>query len=459
MHFGKDFKKLGYTIFGTILICVFTMLSANAASVSGAISKSGINKGSVSVSVKEVSTGKIVYALNADKPVSPASTLKILTFSAALDTLGENYEFKTTLYKNKNNDLILKLGADPYLQSSDLKNLIIAAKNQKLMEPKNFNIDDSIIDKKDEWGEGWQWDDDLNPLMPKFSPYNIDKNLLTVTIQPTTKGAPAQITTTEFYPTTFMNLVTTDTSNNVQFTRRNYISPDIITVEGTVNSHFTRNIPINNPRRYFMLRLEDAIRGQKMDYYGKFGEVKLNDLSAYQTVSEVSHSISQAKEDVLKRSNNFIAETTFKLAGGKYAKTTGSRETSYRMLKAYADKLCLNMDDVKIVDGSGVSKNNLVTADFMTDFLVKRAKQSEFESYKNALPTAGEGTLSTRMLYFKNNIHAKTGTLSDISAITGYITTRTGKLYAFDIMINDPKSSDSAKKSLEEYILRAIYED
>ena len=61
------------------------------------------------------------------------------------------------------------------------------------------------------------------------------------------------------------------------------------------------------------------------------------------------------------------------------------------------------------------------------------------------------------MLYFKDNLRAKTGTLADVSAIAGYITSRSGKTYAFDIMINDPKSKITDKKSLEEYILRDIY--
>lgn len=61
------------------------------------------------------------------------------------------------------------------------------------------------------------------------------------------------------------------------------------------------------------------------------------------------------------------------------------------------------------------------------------------------------------MLYFKDNLKAKTGTLSDTSAIAGYITSRKGNTYAFDIMINDAKTSSSDKKNIEEQILRQIY--
>ena len=171
-------------------------------------------------------------------------------------------------------------------------------------------------------------------------------------------------------------------------------------------------------------------------------------------IGEISHPLKDTVPEILKKSNNFIAETVFKAAGAKYVNNTGSIENSLKMLNDYLKKEGLNTDNIKIVDASGVSKNNIVTADFMSEFLVKNFKNQIFI---DNLPTAGEGTLANRMLYFKDNIKAKTGTLSDVSAIAGYITARSGNVYAFDIMINDPKSKTSEKKSLEEYILRDIF--
>lgn len=440
----------------TVLLALISLIAiqvkTDAASIDRTISSSGINKSAVSVSVKDVKTGKTVYRLNEKQPNMPASTLKMVTLSAALDTLGDDYEFKTQLYKNTNNELILKLGADPFLRSSDLKELITAAKAKKILSPKAIYIDDYILDST-EWGEGWQWDDDLNSLMPKFSSYNLDGNLLKIIIAPTTKGSPANIYTAKFYPTTFMNLVTTGDKSDITISRNNSISPDLLTIEGTVKGQISKQIPINHPKRYFILRLEDAIRSEKMDYYGKFAQKKTPASNVY-PVAEITHPIEPAIEQILKNSNNLIAETVFKVAGGKFVNNTGSLENSVKMLNAYFEKTGLNAEDIKIVDGSGVSKNNIITADFMSEFLVKRA---DCECFVNSLPTSGEGTLKTRMLYFKDNLRAKTGTLADVSAIAGYITSRSGKTYAFDIMINDPKSKTSDKKSLEEYILRDIY--
>lgn len=444
-------------ILAVLIMFLGIQLQSQAESINKAISSSNINRGAVSISLKDVKTGKVVYELNPKQPMMPASTLKLVTLAASMDTLGKDYEFKTQLYKNNNNELFLKLGADPFLRSKSLRNMIITAKSKKIASPKAIYIDDYIFDST-EWGEGWQWDDDLNSLMPKFSSYNIDGNLLGIVIAPTSQGAPANIFTSKFYPTTFMNLVTTDTSkeSEVTLSRKNYISPDIITVEGTVSRQIVKPIPVNHPKRYFILRLEEAIRSEKFDYYGKFTQKKLPSSNVY-LVDEVKTPVLYAVPAILKESNNFAAETVFKTAGAKFANNTGSQENSLKMFEAYCKKEGLNTEDIKIVDGSGVSKNNIMTTDFMTDFLVKQAQKPEFELIKTQLPTSGEGTLQNRMLYFKNNIRAKTGTLADVSAITGYLTTRNGKEYAFDIMINDPKIKNCDKKKLEEYILRAVY--
>ena len=193
-----------------------------------------------------------------------------------------------------------------------------------------------------------------------------------------------------------------------------------------------------------------------MEYYGAIKNAKLPDKNVY-LVDEIEHPIEDMLPLILRNSNNFVAETLFKSAGAKWANSQGSIKNSLGMLSAYFDKNGLNSDDIKIVDGSGVSKNNIMTAEFMGEFLEYKSKTEDFECFKELLPTAGEGTLKNRMLYFKDNLRAKTGTLADTSAIAGYITSRKGKLYAFDIMINDAKTSPADKKNIEEQILRSVY--
>ncbi len=75
-----------------------------------------------------------------------------------------------------------------------------------------------------------------------------------------------------------------------------------------------------------------------------------------------------------------MAETVFKLAGGKYVQGAGSVDAAIEMFNDYYKKQGINTDNIKIVDGSGVSKNNLITADFMTDVLVKNTKTKNFDN-------------------------------------------------------------------------------
>ena len=443
-------------IIATLLTLLLTTMPVYAKNgIEKMLSKQHINTGAVSISIKDAKTGQTIYSLHDRTPKQPASTLKVITTSASLDTLGTDYQFTTKLYKSTNNDLYLKLGADPFLKSSDLKQLITTAKNKNIA-PKTFYIDDSIFDST-EWGEGWQWDDDLNPYMPKFSAYNLDGNIISVEITPQKIGTAPIIIVKPFYPITIMNLMTSSKDHtNIYFERNDSIAPNIINAKGTVTKQKTVKLPVGNPQLYFKLRLQEAVKNRKIDYYNPFVTGILPEKNIY-LVDEINNGIDTALKEILKNSDNMVAETVFKLAGAVYTKSSGSAQNSYTMLNNYLEKLELNTDDIKIVDGSGVSKNNLMTSDFMTSFLVKLYNTENFPTIEQYLPTPGEGTLKNRMLYFKDCLRAKTGTLSGTSAITGYITTRTGKVYVFNIMIQDAKTSDADKKNIEEQILRQVY--
>jgi len=424
--------------------------SANAtlrADINNVISQSTISRSAISVSVKDFKTGKTVYELNEKTQISPASTQKIITTTPAFMTLGDDYQFSTKLYKNNNNDYLFVLGADPYLTAKELDKLVRSMPK----EPASVCIDPSVIDDIS-WGEGWQWDDDLSPYMPKFSSYNLDKNLIEIMITPSVKGYSPTVKTIIDYPMNFINNMKTSDETNYTIKRQNHISPDTLILEGTISprkSEFVI-IPINNQKKYFEKRLSDAIINHNISCSGIYKNIKLN--KDYTLITLLSHDIEYAKKDVYKNSNNMIAETVFKLAGGKYKSETGSFKNGKLMFEDFCKQHKIDTSEIKITDASGVSKNNLMTTDFMTEFLLKVQGYLEPE-----LPTAGEGTLSNRMLYMRNNLHAKTGTLNNISAITGYIVSKREQKYVFSIMINDSKSSPSDKKMLEEYIIRTIY--
>lgn len=436
-----------------IFFCAVAMfaLGADAKTVksdfSSVLKDSGVDTEAIAISIKSTNSGTTVYSFNDKILISPASVQKVLTTPVIVETLGEDYAFSTEIYSRGNDAYLLKLGADPYLTSKDLKQLIgyVGADAKKLY------IDDKILDSKI-WGEGWQWDDDMNVLMPKFGSYNLDKNLIKLTIMPPSEGPFATILNPSKYPLVFFNNITKGDRTSLDIHRDSAISENTIVLSGTVARPTTVYIPVSNIKRYFELQTKTALENKKIYLKTAFASDKKNNADKF--LAKITHDIEPAINDVLKNSNNMISETIFKLAGGKYCGLeTGTDSSGVKMFNDYCVKHKIDNSRIRITDGSGVSKNNLVSTDFVTNFLLVNKNNKIMEK----LPAPGEGTLTHRMLPLKNNLKAKTGTHSDISSIAGYMTSKSGKKYVFCIINNDMKLSTSDKKMLEDYIIREAY--
>ena len=408
---------------------------------------SGVDIESIAVSIKNADNGKIVYSLNDKMLMNPASVQKILTTPVIAETLGENYEFSTDLYHRGKNQYLIKLGADPYLSDKGLKTLV----SNLPKETSKIFIDDSILDTKT-WGEGWQWDDDMNILMPRFSSYNLDKNLVKLTIMPTDKGHFAKIINPSNFPLVFFNNITTSDKTNIDVHRDNAVSANTLVLTGTVARPTIIYIPTTDLKRYFHIRLLKNLENKNIYLSDSISTSQINENDVLQT--SIKHSIDDAVIDILKNSNNLVSETAFKLAGGKYlGNITGSDAAGIKMFNDYCERNKLDNSRIRITDASGVSKNNLVSADFITEFL----EVNKNNPVMDKLPKPGEGTLTHRMLPLKDKLKAKTGTLSDISSIAGYLTSKSGKKFVFCIMTNDMKLTNSDKKMLEDFIIREAY--
>ena len=109
----------------------------------------------VSISIKDKNTSETIFEKSEKKDLNPASAMKLYSAIAAMNTLGENYEFKTSIYKDKNNNLYVKLSADPLLREEDLNTLAKNLKENYKGKINKIYIDDSIIDLIP-YPESWQ---------------------------------------------------------------------------------------------------------------------------------------------------------------------------------------------------------------------------------------------------------------------------------------------------------------
>lgn len=434
----------------TLIIMALCSLNTQAKSIqkefADIIVNSGIRKESIAVSFRDAKNGNIVYALNCKILMNPASVQKALTMPAAAQLLGKDYKFTTELYSKDTDSYLIKLSGDPYLRYSDLKDLTKTVKRTT----QNIYIDDSILDSK-YWGEGWQWDDDMNILMPKFGAYNLDKNLIKLQIVPSENGGFATILNPSQYPLVFMNTITTSNKTALNIKREQTTSNNVLTLSGTVARQTTAYVPSNDIKRYFEIQLTRALGENRIYLKNPFVVQRKSDKDKFE--KSIEHELSFALNDILKNSNNMSAETVFKLAGGKYKGKAGTDIAGIEMFNDFCKKHGIDSSEVKIVDGSGVSKNNLVTADFVSKFLYINKDDTTLKY----LPKPGEGTLEQRLLPLKDFLNAKTGTLSGISSLAGFLKTKSGNEYTFCIIQNDVKLSPSEKKRLEDYIIREAY--
>ena len=420
------------------------------------IKQSNLNEAAtVAISVKNVENNNTVYELNSKKLLHPASTLKIFTAYAAFDTLGYEYLFKTQFYKDNQNNLYIKLGADPFLKSSELKAALKTVKDESGSSFKNLYIDDSIIDKE-EFAPGWMWDDDTNPYTPKISAYNLDNNLIQVNMSANAEGLAELRPKTTYPASVFSYIKTGGKEDSIDIKRYNWNNPELTEVYGTVTSPKSFNIPISSMRRYFIHNLEKGLEELKLQITSTLYSSKIVPEDA-QLITEISHPASKALPLILRNSNNLMAETVFKLAASKKYAATGSEDLACELFKEFYNKNGIETENIIIQDGSGISRKNLVSADWSTSTLNTLYKMKDFEKYKEQMAQPGEGTLSERLFDLRGDVWLKTGSLAKISTLAGYVNSQDGNTYSVTIFIENFIDSPFSIKQFENEIINIIY--
>lgn len=445
-----------YKFILSILTLIFMSLNpAFCANLDSIIKNSEINKNAtIAVSVKDTKTGRTIYEYNGNKLVNPASVQKIFTMKAAYNELTPEYTFDTKAYVDTNNNLYIKLSGDPTLNTNRLKKLLILSK-ETVKKPFNDIIVDSTVIDDTQWGTGWMWDDDTNELLPKYSPYTINKNKIGIKIIPGKNGRLPEIRNNSDYHMIFVNLLKNGENNNITFKRTPWQSSDMTYVEGSIKTETSRLLPVNSPQTYFMNELRKAVSGAGIKYSGQIKTAPVPQ-KAKLIATESSENLEKIISETLKDSNNLYSELIFKVAGGHYTQKQGSTDKAINLFKKqYSD---LNQTkDLIIVDACGISKNNLISANWTTSALNQIYKTPEFEQFAILLPKPMEGTLSNRLLDISLKLRAKTGTASNVSSIAGYIDTKSNKKYSFAIFIQNHNTETDKVKKLEDDIIMEIY--
>ena len=439
----------------TITMSFLTAQIAGAKDFDNIIKKSQLDEtATISVSVKNAKTGKVLYEYNQNKYLHPASALKLFTMAAAYDQLGGDYQYRTQLFKDKNNNIYLKLSGDPTLTTSDLTNLFKELKSKYKINVNDVVIDPTVIDNS-QWGTGWMWDDDTSKYLPKYSPFTINGNIINISLKPSKNNTFPEIKNKSDYQITIVNMLKNGDKNNIRIVRQPWIQSDMVYLKGTIKTPLTVQLPVNQLERNFKTQLQFALKTAKISPKGTIKVAPMQEHTEL-ILEHVSKPLDTIVSKVLKDSNNLYAEMIFKTSGAKFSDSQGTTAAGIDFFNNYYKDINTKTKPV-IADGSGASRNDLITADWMTEALNKIYKNNDFDGFQKLMAKPVEGTLSDRLLNISQNVRAKTGTISGVSVLTGYVDAKSNNKYSFAILIqNYPDSSLDAKK-LEDAIVNEIY--
>ncbi len=422
-----------------------------------------------SVHVVEKNEKKTLFQHAPNRRLIPASNVKLPICAAALLRLGATFTYQTRLYitgqqsgNHLDGNIIVVGQGDPSIGGRFNGGDITYLFRQWAVKLKQANITSvsgDVIGVDDEFdderiGLNWHPDDYVEWYAAEISALSFNDGCIDVIVKGASRaGRPASIT---FDPLTkYMSLkggVRTVASRNAErgtvFKREP--GSRILQISAAIRPkrQWTRWASVPNPTLYFVTVLKETLEKEGIRISGKPGDAdEIKPISNPETWREIavhnSPPLSQLVEVCLKNSQNLYAEHFFKTVGAKeYG--VGSLQTGAAAVKDILFRHGCDFDRQYLADGSGLSRENRLSADALTNVL-QAINQSPFaEELNEALPLAGvDGTLERRMrgTGAYKHVRAKTGTLSGVRALSGYIYAKSGKTYLFAMIANGPRSA------------------
>lgn len=398
---------------------------------------SAIAAGHIGISIFEPATGKYWYNHNGDKYFVPASNTKLFSLYAGMKYLGDS--LVGMRITQTNDGLMLNPTGDPTLLHPDFERQPVVDFLSKQATPLFANLNLPDINGH---GRGWAWDDYDASYMNERSALPVFGNLLLVT------GA---VSAPIYFPKRAAASMQAKSKSQVGFinelNRSRYRNDFSYVANGKKSSKIV--IPFISSLPLAFDILGDTIH-QKIETSGVFDSTQI--IRTFVVHSQPSDSLFKP---MMKWSDNFFAEQTLLMASNEKLGYMSDGDMISYMLK---NDLKAIPQIPKWVDGSGLSRYNLFTPQSFVFVLNQLHQKFDFERIKNILPTGGEGTLSS---YYKTEagfIFAKTGTLSNNCALSGYLITKKNKLLIFSILANNYQTSATPVRKAVEEFLRGIRE-
>ena len=426
----------------------------------------GVEHGAWGIVVHSLTRDERVFELNARTLLVPASASKIVSVATAAEAVGWDYRFETTLRGTGpiadgtlHGDLLVVGSGDPSIGGrggDDLSPFVDALKalGVRRIDGRVIGDDDAIEEPRPQLA--WAWDDLGYSTGAIFGALNLTENRMHVTVSPAAReGGPTTLGVephAAYRP--LANRTVTGAAGSTPLVWPEQRPGDtFLTIAGSLPAGAMParlTVSTGNPTFWFASVLRNRLLREGIDVTGEAFDVDDVIPPPDRALSTVlytykSHSLAEIVQPLLKESINLYGEALLRLNAPPGAFPTN--DAALEGLRARLESWGIPPDGQQLVDGSGLSRRNVISAETMLTVLGHMATDGTTSPFVTALPIAGtDGSLAGRMVgtVAQGNVRAKTGTMSNVRSLAGYVTTRDGELLAFAIIVNNFEGAGAA---------------
>lgn len=457
-----------------------------------------LRRGQVGVKIVSLDTGKTLFEENAEKYFMPASNMKSYTVAAALARLTPDFRFVTSVYApgapdssgTIRGDVIVYGRGDPtfataftraetsapatdadYLKGLEALAEKIAAAGVRRIEG-NLVGDESYFNTEP-IPASWEWDDLQWYYGAEVSALTVGDNALDLRILPTVAGSPVTVQTLPANSVMqIINRATTapaGTKRDIRVTKR--LAQNVLEISGTMpadDKGYSGFVAVSRPAQLFaaLLRrlLEQkgiVVTGQtRAVNFAERGNIPLNTSVLTEVARLESAPLSVVAAKTMKPSQNLYTELILRALGEAAGDKTDPRRTSeargIEAVQKFLTEAGIAPGSVVQQDASGLSRHNLVTPASNVALYSFMSRHTYAQVWRDSLTIGGvDGTLRNRFAGTRaaNNARGKTGTIAQVSALSGYVTTASGERLAFSVLTNFLPETRPRTQTIDEIVL------
>jgi D-alanyl-D-alanine carboxypeptidase/D-alanyl-D-alanine-endopeptidase (penicillin-binding protein 4) len=444
------------------------------AKIRGSMLRPELRRGSIGIKIVALDTGKVVFESDAEKYFMPASNMKSFTVAAALEKLSPNFRFVTSVYAPAQPDATGTLRGDltvygrgdvsfstAFYEKDYYRGLDNLA--EKIFQAGVRRIEGNLVGDESYFTgsplpTGWEWDDLQWYWGAEVSALPLNDNAVDLTVRPATVGQPCVVSVLPFnLIVRVVNTCRTIAAGKRDLAVKKDLDQNVLEISGTMpagDRGFYEPVTVSRPAELFVALLKQRLEQKGVVVTGQARVVGGREKAALAVSSSVTAPVQIAQIEsppfsliaakTMKPSQNMYTETILWTLGEQLGSKNNPKQTSAErgiaVVGSFLSEIGIPSDGIVQYDGSGLSRHNLVTPSSLVQLYTYMARQSRYSSaWLESLTVGGvDGTLASRFkgARTKNNVRGKTGTIDQVSALSGYVTTAASERFVFSIIVN-----------------------